>query len=103
MEAIDSIRSCAPGHLTPARPMTTKSYSIGWTVSGLVDKAEPHAEARSNASGLLPSRWLDHQGDGRAVPDDATLTVTNARQGKNIVIANVASPSELPAPYLREA
>lgn len=29
-----------------------------WTVPDFVDKAEPHAEARSNASGLMPPRWL---------------------------------------------
>lgn len=29
-----------------------------WTAPGLVDKPPPQAEARSNASGLMPPRWL---------------------------------------------
>ena len=29
-----------------------------WTAAGLVDKPPPHAAALSNASGLMPPRWL---------------------------------------------
>ena len=29
-----------------------------WTAPGLVDKPQPQTEARSNASGLMPPRWL---------------------------------------------
>jgi hypothetical protein len=34
------------------------SRSFDWTSLGVVDKLEPQIEARSNASGLTPPKWL---------------------------------------------
>ena len=31
---------------------------VNWTAPRTVDKPEPHADARSKASGLTPPRWL---------------------------------------------
>lgn len=38
--------------------MITSTTVTLWTSPGIVDTPQPHFEARSKASGLIPPRWL---------------------------------------------
>lgn len=54
-------RRISEGHDDGPQPLSRFGWTQAqefWTSPGKVDTPQPHFEARSNASGLTPPRWL---------------------------------------------